>query len=71
MVTNSGNSVRERVGEIVEKGMKEIGIGVSYELVEFGQARLTANRLLRLGGDDHRLHRRYGAPRRHQLLAQR
>ena len=36
MVTNSGNSVRERVGEIVEKGMKEIGIGVSYELVGFG-----------------------------------
>ena len=45
MVTNSGNSVRERVGEIVEKGMKEIGIGVSYELVEFGQlvSQLTAS----------------------------
>ena len=36
MVTNSGNSVRERVGEIVEKGMQEMGIGVSYELVDFG-----------------------------------
>ena len=44
MVTNSGNSVRERVGEIVEKGMKEIGIGVDYELVELGDlvSQLTA-----------------------------
>ena len=36
LITNSGNSVRERVGEIVSKGMMDIGLGVDYELVEFG-----------------------------------
>ena len=36
LITNSGNSVRERVGEIVTKGMTDIGLGVDYELVEFG-----------------------------------
>ena len=36
LITNSGNSVRERVGEIVTKGMTDIGLGVEYELVEFG-----------------------------------
>ena len=36
LITNSGNSVRERVGEIVSKGMTDIGLGVDYELVEFG-----------------------------------
>ena len=36
MVTNSGNSVRERVGEIVRDGMREIGLGVDYKLIEFG-----------------------------------
>ena len=36
LITNSGNSVRERVGEIVAKGMMDIGLGVDYELVEFG-----------------------------------
>ena len=37
LITNSGNSVRERVGEIVSKGMTDIGLGVDYELVEFGE----------------------------------
>ena len=36
LITNSDNSVRERVGEIVTKGMTDIGLGVDYELVEFG-----------------------------------
>ena len=35
-VTNSGNSVRERVGEILRQGMEEIGLGVDYRLIEFG-----------------------------------
>ena len=36
LVTNAGNSVRERVGTIVSQGMGEIGIRVDYKLVEFG-----------------------------------
>ena len=36
LVTNSGNSVRERVGEIVRQGMEDIGISVDYKLIEFG-----------------------------------
>ncbi len=35
-VTNSGNSVRERVGDILRQGMEEIGLGVGYQLIEFG-----------------------------------
>ena len=35
-VTNSGNSVRERVGETLRQGMEEIGLGVDYRLIEFG-----------------------------------
>ena len=35
-VTNSGNSVRERVGDILRQGMEEIGLGVDYRLIEFG-----------------------------------
>ena len=37
LVTNRGNSVRQRVGEIVQKGMTDIGVDVKYELVEFGE----------------------------------
>ena len=37
MVTNTGNTVRSRVGSIVRRGMHEIGIGVDYRLVEFGE----------------------------------
>ena len=36
LITNMGNSVRERVGEILGQGMAEIGLKVNYELVEFG-----------------------------------
>ena len=44
LVTNSGNSVRERVGTIVHQGMEEIGLKVDYKLIEFGDlvAQLTA-----------------------------
>ena len=45
LITNSGNTVRERVGEIVAQGMRDIGLGVEYELVEFGDlvGRLTTS----------------------------
>ena len=36
LLTNSGNTVRERVGDIVTQGIEKIGIGVDYKLVEFG-----------------------------------
>ena len=36
LVTNIGNSVRERVGTIVHQDMEKIGIKVDYQLVEFG-----------------------------------
>ena len=36
LVTNSGTSVREEVGRIVLEGLREIGIGADYTLVEFG-----------------------------------
>ena len=44
LVTNTGNSVREKVGEIISQGMKDIGLGVDYKLIEFGDlvAQLTA-----------------------------
>ena len=35
MVTNTDNSVREKVGRIIADGMKEIGLNVSFELIEF------------------------------------
>ena len=70
LVTNTGNSVREKVGEIISQGMKDIGLGVDYKLIEFGDlvAQLTSH--LRLGGHDHWLHRRTRPLQRHQLLAQ-
>ena len=37
MVTNEGNSVRERVGEILRQGMEEIGLGVDYRAIDFGE----------------------------------
>ena len=37
MVTNSGNSVRETVGEIVREGMTQIGLRVDYRVIEFGE----------------------------------
>ena len=36
LITNMGNSVRERVGEVVSQGMADIGLSVDYDLVEFG-----------------------------------
>ena len=36
LVTNTGNTVREKVGTIVSQGMEEIGIKVDYRLIEFG-----------------------------------
>ena len=36
LVTNTGNSVRAKVGVIVQQGMEEIGIRADYEVVEFG-----------------------------------
>ena len=37
MVTNTGNSVRETVGEIVREGMTQIGLKVDYRVIEFGE----------------------------------
>ena len=36
LVTNTGNSVREKVGALAHKGMEEIGLRVDYKLIEFG-----------------------------------
>ena len=36
LVTNTGNSVRDKVTTIVHQGMKQIGIKVDYKLIEFG-----------------------------------
>ena len=36
LVTNTGNSVREKVGTIISQGMKDIGLDVDYKLIEFG-----------------------------------
>ena len=37
MVTNTQNSVRERVGIIIQQGLGEIGIKADFRLVEFGE----------------------------------
>ena len=36
LVTNEGNSVRETIGRMITDGMREIGLGVEYELLDFG-----------------------------------
>ncbi len=36
LVTNTGNTVRGRVGAIVQQGMEEIGVEADYKLIEFG-----------------------------------
>ena len=36
LITNTGNSVRDKVTTIVHQGMKQIGIKVDYKLIEFG-----------------------------------
>ena len=45
LVTNTGNTVREKVGALVHRGMQEIGLRVDYRLVEFGDlvAQLTGS----------------------------
>ena len=44
LITNTGNTVRERVGTLVHQGMSDIGLKVDYRLVEFGDlvSQLTA-----------------------------
>ena len=37
LITNTGNTVRGRVGEVVEAGLADIGIRANYQLVEFGE----------------------------------
>ena len=37
LVTNTGNTVREKVGEIVHEAMAKVGLKVEYRLVEFGE----------------------------------
>ena len=36
LVTNTDNSVRERVGTIIQLSLQEIGIGADFKLIEFG-----------------------------------
>ncbi len=45
LVTNTGNSVRERVGLVVQQGLTDIGLDVAFELIEFPDLvdRLTTN----------------------------
>ena len=44
LITNTGNTVRERVGKLIDQGMRDIGLKVEYQLVEFGDlvSQLTA-----------------------------
>ena len=37
LVTNTGNSVRATVGELIHQGLKQIGLEVDYKLIEFGE----------------------------------
>ncbi len=37
LVTNTQNSLRERVGMIIQQGLEEIGIKADFSLVEFGE----------------------------------
>ena len=45
MITNTGNSVRGRVGSIITDGLADIGIRANYELIDFGELveRITAS----------------------------
>ena len=36
LVTNSGNSVRAKIGAIVHEGMSAMGLKIDYELIDFG-----------------------------------
>ncbi|MCY3663497.1 MAG: ABC transporter substrate-binding protein [bacterium] len=37
LVTNAGNSVRERTTELIQQGMEAIGLAVDYRAIEFGE----------------------------------
>ena len=37
LVTNTGNTVRQKVGEIIQNGLTDVGLDVEYEQVEFGE----------------------------------
>ena len=45
LITNTGNSVRGRVGAIITDGLADIGIRANYELIDFGDLveRITAS----------------------------
>ena len=62
LVTNEGNTVRQAVGEIVREGLQAIGVRADYRIIPFGDLVSPAHRHLRLGGHDHRLHRRPRTP---------
>ena len=70
LVTNSGNTVRERVTSLIHQGMEEIGIQANYEVIEFGDLVTQLTSSYDWGGYGHRLHRRNGPIRRHKFLAQ-
>ncbi len=36
LVTNTGNSVRERASAVISQGMEQIGLKVDFQLIEFG-----------------------------------
>ena len=36
LVTNTGNSVRQDVTQIIQQGMEAVGLGVDYEAIDFG-----------------------------------
>ncbi len=36
LLTNSGNTVRERVTEVLRQGMEEVGLGIDYQAIDFG-----------------------------------
>ena len=44
MVTNTGNTVRERVGAIIQDDLEDIDIDATFEIIRFGEivAQLTA-----------------------------
>ena len=44
LVTNTGNTVREKVGTLVHRGIQEIGLRVDYRLVEFGDTPTSRSR---------------------------
>ena len=37
LVTNKGNTVRDRASQIIREGLEKIGIQANYELIEFGE----------------------------------